>query len=265
MLSYSKKLIITLLALFIIGCSSAPEPEEGSEVTNTTETEDVVEDNGPWDPFEGFNRTMWTVNYDYLDPYFVRPVSLAYVNYTPKPVRTGISNFLSNLDEPSSMVNDLIMGNGELAFTHFNRFLINTTFGLLGLIDIAGEVGITNPGDRSFSDAIGHYGVGNGPYVMIPAYGPATPREVTNLVDDSYVPLSYLNFWAGLGKWALEGMESRAALVSQEPLLEASPDPYIFTRDAYIQHLDFKAQVTSEDSYDEEEEELLDDYLDEFE
>ncbi|WED21029.1 VacJ family lipoprotein [Vibrio sp. JC009] len=256
-LSSLKILSATLLLSVITGCSSAPDAQdvEASEDHST----DVS------DPFEGFNRSMWSFNHDVLDPYVVRPVSLAYVNYTPKPVRTGISNVLSNLDEPSSMVNNLLMGNGKQALNNFNRFWINSTFGIFGLIDLAGAAGIPKEGDRSFGDALGHAGVGNGPYLMIPAYGPATTRDVADTVDTMYFPLSYLNFWTALGKWTFQGMESRAALVSQEPMLDASPDSYIFTRDAYIQYSNYKAEVEPEEVFDEDEEDYLDDYMDELE
>lgn len=243
-----------IIALALVGCAASPTADIDDDI-NTTE--------GPSDPFEGFNRAMWTFNYQYLDPYLVRPVSLAYVDYTPVPVRTGISNFLSNLDEPSSMVNDLLMGNGELAFNHFNRFWINSIFGLLGLIDVAEYGGLHREDERVFSDVAGHYGVGNGPYFVVPAYGPVTTREATNLVDGLYMPLSYLTFWGKLGKWAFEGLESRAQLATQESLLENSPDSYIFARDIYLQRRDYKAQITTETIVDDEEEDFLDDYLDE--
>lgn len=234
------------------GCASTPDEQQGE-----------FSDSQVYDPIEGFNRSMWTFNYDYLDPYFVRPVSLAYVNYVPVPIRSGISNFLGNLDEPASMVNNLLMGNGGKALDHFNRFWINTTFGIGGLFDVASAAGITDHNEKTFSDAVGHYGVGNGPYVMVPAYGPWTVRESVDLVDSTYLPLSLLNFWAALGKWAFEGMESRAALVSQEAMLDNSPDPYVLTRDVYIQHQNFKAEVETDD-YDAEEEAYLDEYLDDF-
>jgi len=244
-----KPLLSLLLAMALVGCSSVPDSETDA--------------NAPSDPFEGFNRTMWDFNSNYLDPYIVRPVSLAYVDYTPTPVRSGISNFFSNLDEPSSMVNDMLMGNGKEALTHFNRFWINTIFGIFGLFDVAGAGGVVEEDNRSFSDVAGHYGVGNGPYVVLPAYGPATARDATDAVDSLYQPLSYLNFWGALSKWIFQGMESRAALVSQEPMLEASPDSYIFARDVYIQRQNFKAQIDDEDQPDEAEEDFLDDYLEE--
>lgn len=249
MLNRLTRIFSLSLLLILVGCSSAPDDAAGADP-------DVN------DPLEGFNRAMWTVNYDYLDPYVVRPVSLAYVDYVPSPVRTGLSNFLSNLDEPASMINNLLMGNGKKALDHFNRFWLNSTFGLLGLIDIASEAGISKHEEKAFSDAVGHYGVGNGPYVMAPGYGPLTVRETTDLVDSTYVPLSYLNIWASIGKWAIEGMESRAELVSQEAMLENSPDPYALTREVYLQRRDFKAEI-EQPEYNQEEEEYLDDYLDE--
>ncbi|MDN3610604.1 VacJ family lipoprotein [Vibrio ostreicida] len=247
--------IVALVSLVLLGCASSPTPSEGGE--DATSFESQVND-----PLEGFNRTMWTLNYDYLDPYLVRPVSLAYVNYVPNPLRHGVSNFLGNLDEPFSVVNNLLVGNGIKAVDHFNRFWINSTFGLLGLIDVASAAGITDHNEKAFSDVVGYYGVGDGPYVMVPGYGPWTVRESTDLVDSTYLPLSLLNFWAGLGKWAIEGMETRAALVSQEALLDNSPDPYALTRDAYLQRQDFKAEVKTQE-YDADEEAYLDDYLEE--
>lgn len=135
-----------IFALSLSACSSTPS-QEPSQVN---------------DPIEGFNRVMWDLNYEYLDPYFVRPVSLGYVNYVPTPVRSGIANFLANLDEPHSMVNNLLMGNGEKALTHFTRFFINTTIGIGGLFDIASEADITKYEEKTLGDAVGHYGVGNG-------------------------------------------------------------------------------------------------------
>jgi phospholipid-binding lipoprotein MlaA len=256
MKSFKSQMWLALSAtLFLAGCAGSPE--------TTSESESTPFESEVNDPIEGFNRAMWDINYDYLDPYLVRPVSLAYVDYVPVPVRKGVANFLSNLDEPSSMVNNIIMGNGEKAVDHFNRFWINSTFGLLGLIDIASAAGISDHNDKAFSDAVGHYGVGNGPYVMVPGYGPWTVREASDVVDGMYVPLTYLNFWAGLGKWALEGMESRAALVPQEAMLHNSPDPYSLTRDAYLQRQDFKAEIES-DEYNVDEEAYLDEYLDDF-
>ncbi|WP_245823657.1 MlaA family lipoprotein [Photobacterium proteolyticum] len=250
-----------LLVLGLSGCAETPN-EEG--LTEYVEQDAQYNIKGTYDPFEGFNRAMWDLNYDYLDPYLARPVSIAYVDYIPSPVRTGIRNFLSNLDEPANMVNSIIMLDGEQAVTHFNRFWINTTFGLAGLIDIASSAGITKPGNRAFGDSMGYYGVDNGSYFMLPLYGPVTLREgVGDTVDGLYFPLNLLTFWQSLGKWVFEGMEDRAALVSQESVLRDSPDPYIFTRDAYIQNKNFRATGGESVAEEPEGEEYLDEFLDE--
>lgn len=248
------------ILLFVSACSQTPEQTE-DELGTTQQVDTEYDESHSGDPLEGFNRVMWGLNYDYLDPYLVRPVSIGYVEYTPPPIRYGIANFLANLDEPSSMINNLLMGNGNMAMVHFNRFWLNTTLGLVGLIDIASAAEIQKPDSKSFGDALGHYGVGNGPYFMLPGYGPWTLREAGDFVDGLYMPLSYLNFWQGLGKWGLEGMESRVQLISQEPMLEASPDPYVLTRDVYLQRQDFKAEIEPEIDLDAEDD--IDDYLDE--
>ncbi|PSV96341.1 MlaA family lipoprotein [Photobacterium angustum] len=257
-------LLIIWLSLGLVGCAQTPdEPSKQITSNNIIDHIDVDSDsNGVYDPLEGFNRAMWDLNYNYLDPYIARPVSLAYVDYTPTPVRKGIMNFLSNLDEPASMVNSLLSLNGKAAVTHFNRFWINTVFGLGGLIDIASAADINKPESRRFDDTLGYYGVPNGPYIMIPGYGPATMRGFTDTVDTYYPMLSFLNIWQGVGKWLFEGMEDRAALVKQEAMLDNSPDPYVFTRDAYIQHKDF---IASDGKVDQEQQadSFDDSYLDE--
>lgn len=237
---------VAFATLLLTACSSKPETDDASSVN---------------DPIEGVNRVMWTLNYDYIDPYFLRPVSLAYVDYTPSPLRTGLKNFFSNLDEPSSMVNNLLMGNGGQAMDNLGRFVINTTFGVLGLFDVASYAGLSKIDDRSFGDTLGHYGVGNGPYLMLPAAGPNTVRGLTDTVDSYYFPLVYLNIWGTIGKFMVQGMEARASLVSQESQLNNSPDPYTLTREIYLQHQDFKAQI-EQPKENKEEEDYLDSYLD---
>ncbi|WP_070963582.1 MlaA family lipoprotein [Vibrio sonorensis] len=258
MQSHKSWMWLLLLSFSLLGgCASPPSGNDGDNILSDSVDSQV------FDPFESFNRSMWTLNYEYLDPYFVRPVSIGYVKFVPSPIRSGISNFLGNLDEPASMINNLLMGNGGKALDHFNRFWINSTFGLLGLIDIASEAGITDHGEKEFGDAVGHYGVGDGPYLMLPGYGPATVRDGADFVDSMYIPLAYLNFWGALGKWAFEGMEARAALVSQEVMVDNSPDPYALTREVYIQRQNFKAEIEVNE-YNADEEAELDDLLDDF-
>lgn len=241
--SFSLSSIFSLFLL--IGCSSAPESSENPSTVN--------------DPLEGFNRTMWDLNYDVLDPYLVRPVSIAYMEWLPTPLTAGVSNFLDNLEEPASALNNLFMGNGGKALDSFNRFWINTTIGLLGFIDVASEAGITRS-SREFGDVLGYYGVGNGPYLMMPAYGPLTPRDLADQADSLYMPLYWLTFWQSAGKWVIQGLETRYELIPQEGMLRNSPDPYALSRSIYLQHQDFKAEIEKEPE-PVVDEDLLDQYL----
>src|SRR5699024_5890407 len=131
------------------------------------------------DPLEGFNRQMFNFNYKVLDPYLVRPAALFWKNYIPSSARTGLLNFTSNLNEPASMVNYLLQGNGHQAAIHFTRFFLNTMIGLGGLIDVASmaDKQLHNAHGRQFGSVLGHYGVGYGPYLVLPFYGSATIRE----------------------------------------------------------------------------------------
>lgn len=265
-----KYIMVVFCVVFMLGCSSAQDAGDKEQKTitnveNMPSSEDEIKYVSKVnDPIEGLNRKTWSLNYDVLDPYVIKPVSLAYVDYVPHPVRLAISNVFSNLDEPASFINNLLMGNGKVALNHFNRFWINSTFGLFGLIDIASAAGIKKEDSKGFGDALGHYGVGNGPYVMLPGAGPYSPRQATDMVDYTYAPLSYLNIWASVGKFVFEGMETRAALVNQEAMLENSPDPYSLVRGIYYQRQDYKAEIQDND-FDEEREDMLDDYLEQLE
>lgn len=245
----------------MLGCSSTPEentshmppqPPEQAHIESAPHDEH-------WDPLEDFNRVMWDFNYDVLDPYVVRPLSIGYMEWTPWPIRDGLNNFLNNLDEPASGVNNLLMGNADQAVQNFSRFIINSTIGLLGLIDVASAANIPK-NNREFGDVVGHYGVGDGLYIMVPAYGPTTPRQVTNLVDTLYIPLSWLTFWQATGKWAFQGLESRYELINQEGMLRNSPDAYELSKSMYFQYRDFKAEIEQEPEQVLDED-LLEDYL----
>lgn len=214
---------VCLSAIFFAGCST-------------------LQDNGErQDPFESFNRTMWKFNYEVLDPYVLKPIATVWQEYIPSPIKTGLVNVANNLDEPTSFVNRLLEGNIPQAMTHFHRFVINSTWGLGGLIDWASysqPLQITGP--RRFGDVLGYYGVGTGPYVMLPAYGPATIRQdVAGLVDYTYPALSLLGPW-GLVKSGIQGIDRRAKVLSQEGLLKQAQDPYVIFREAYFQNLRFR-------------------------
>ncbi|HBO38126.1 MAG TPA: hypothetical protein DD638_05640, partial [Pasteurellaceae bacterium] len=108
------------------------------------------------DSLEGFNRTMWDFNYKVLDPYMLKPIAKGWKNYVPTPVTTGLVNVANNLDEPVSFVNRLLEGEGQKAMVHFNRFWINSIFGLGGLIDWASYSDpLKVEENRTFGDTLG--------------------------------------------------------------------------------------------------------------
>jgi len=219
---------LALAATVLVGCASSADTKP----------------QGRSDPLEGFNRTMYDFNFNVLDPYVVRPVAVVWRDYVPQPARNGLSNFTSNLEEPASMVNNFIQGDPYQGMVHFTRFFLNTLLGMGGFIDVAG---MANPKlqrlePNRFGTTLGHYGVGYGPYVQLPAYGSFTIREDGGeMVDNLYAPLSWLTWWMSLGKWTLEGIETRAQLLDSEGLLKQSSDPYILVREAYFQRHDFMA------------------------
>lgn len=198
------------------------------------------------DPLEGFNRTMWDFNYNVVDPYVLKPVATGWKNYVPKPVSKGLVNVANNLDEPVSFVNRLLEGEGKKAMVHFNRFWINSVFGLGGLIDWASysdPLKIENA--RGFSDTLGSYGVEPGTYVVLPLYNATTPRELSGtLVHTAYTyPFWH---WAG-GPWTfiksgIQVIDARANAMDKEAMLKQAQDPYVTFREAHYQNLDFRAK-----------------------
>ncbi|WP_084999663.1 phospholipid-binding lipoprotein MlaA [Cronobacter sakazakii] len=218
---------LALAATLLVGCASSSEPQQGRS-----------------DPFEGFNRTMFTFNYDVVDPYVLRPVAVAWRDYVPQPARNGLGNFTSNLEEPASMLNKFLQGDPYQGMVHFTRFFLHTLLGRGGFIDVAG---VANPKlqreqPHRFGSTLGTYGVGYGPYVQLPFYGSFTLREdVGDMADTTYPVLSWLTWPLSLGKWAVEGVETRAQLLDSDGLLRQSSDPYILVREAYFQRHDFIA------------------------
>ncbi|MGC7561091.1 MlaA family lipoprotein [Pasteurella sp. PK-2025] len=195
------------------------------------------------DPLEGFNRTMWDFNYKVVDPYVLKPVATGWKNYVPTPVKSGLTNVANNLDEPASFVNRLLSGEFKKAMVHFNRFWINSVFGIAGLIDVASySAPLKIDRNRRFGDTLGHYGVETGSYVMLPFYGPATPRQdIGNLADTTYPMLSLLGPWSFL-KSGIQAIDGRAKALDKEALLDQSQDPYVTFREAYFQNLEYRVK-----------------------
>lgn len=244
-------LVLATGLLLLGGCASQQSANEQAQ---------QYED--PKDPLESLNRTMWDFNYEVLDEYILRPTAVAYVEYMPQIARTGLLNMAENLEEPSNSLNNLLQGKLDGTFISLGRFLLNSTVGILGLIDVASEIGL-DPKEEEFGEVLGKWGVDTGPYLMIPALGPSDIRSsVGDFVDSSYSPLDGLNFYFSFLRVGIKALEGRASVIQQEQQLNSSADPYAFVRSAYFQNLEFKVKDGKVEK--SEEEKALEDDIDAF-
>jgi phospholipid-binding lipoprotein MlaA len=191
------------------------------------------------DPFEPVNRVIYQVN-DVADRYVLRPVARGYNWVTPDPARTGIGNFFDNITYPVTIVNDLLQAKWSQAGSDTMRFLTNTTFGLLGFMDVATDAGLDRH-DEDFGQTFAHWGIPAGPYIMLPLFGPRTARSGIGMLFDVQVnPLVQLSNTSVRDKLLiLWFIESRAALVGPDEAIRDAFDPYLFLRDAYLQNRQF--------------------------
>jgi phospholipid-binding lipoprotein MlaA len=188
------------------------------------------------DPFEKFNRAMFSFN-DAADRVALKPAATAYKDYAPGFVQTGVNNFFGNLTDAWSAANNLLQGKGQEGMSDFTRFAFNSTFGLLGLLDIASQAGLQKH-NEDLGQTLGVWGVPSGPYLMLPLLGPSTLRDTTALPADFWAdpwshkePVGWRN--AGLGARAVD---QRATVLDASNLLEeAALDRYEFIRDGYLQ------------------------------
>lgn len=192
------------------------------------------------DPLEGLNRGIYKFN-DVADRYAMKPVAKAYKAVAPSPVRTGISNFFSNLGTLTTVVNDLLQLKFAQAFSDAGRFVINTTFGVAGLIDVASMDNIPKH-QEDFGQTLGYWGMGSGAYLVLPILGPSTVRDASGLAIDTVTsdPIQYLHNIGQTRTYyqvrAVQLLDKRTQLLDATDLVDnASIDPYAFMRDAYLQ------------------------------
>lgn len=189
------------------------------------------------DPLEGFNRGVYKFN-DTADKAVIKPIAGAYKAVVPQPIRTGATNFFGNLNTVISVINDLLQFKFSKALTDSGRLMINTTFGIGGLIDLASMDGIPKA-NEDFGQTLGYWGVGSGAYIVLPFFGPSSLRDTTGLVVDTlaFDPISYIEEPAVRNSMrAFSFLNIRANLLPASDLLdEAALDPYAFMRDAYFQ------------------------------
>ncbi len=190
----------------------------------------------PKDPIEGFNRTMYNVH-EGIDSVVLKPVAKGYDAVLPDPVQTGVSNFFSNIGDLGVSANNLLQGKPNDAIADLGRFLINSTFGIFGILDIATPAGIEKH-DEDFGQTFGRWGVGSGAYVFIPVFGPRTTRDTVGLVFDLWAdPVSNLDHVPTRNSFlALRAVNTRAELLPADKVIEeAALDKYAYIRDGYLQ------------------------------
>lgn len=197
-----------------------------------------------YDPYEKFNRKIFVFNSG-LDYVILRPIAIAYKNITNDYTKTRVSSFLDNIQEPLTSVNYAIQMNFQGFIKSVWRFLINTTFGVGGMFDVASKTDLpSNP--QSFGSTLAHYGVGPGPYLVIPFFGNASIRDAGDMVlfNSAMNPLRY-SFHKDfqLGLTGAKIVSSRAAILPfTDSIAKSSPDPYIAVRSAVFQYQEAKMQ-----------------------
>jgi phospholipid-binding lipoprotein MlaA len=213
------------------GCASRPtEPEARAEFDKVN------------DPAEPTNRAIYDFN-DAFDRNAFKPAAKAYQDNVPDGVRRGIHNFLTNLNEPLVGFNDLLQANTSRAWVTVQRFAINTTVGVAGIFDVANDWGLPHH-DSDFGQTFGVWGIGEGPYLTLPIFGPSNLRDATGLLlSFAANPLNYVSGGAAtaasIGRGASEGIDERARNIDTlDDLQRNSLDFYATLRSVYRQHRD---------------------------
>jgi phospholipid-binding lipoprotein MlaA len=223
----NRRIAFILLALsgLLTGCAALPPGEHD-----------------PRDRFERSNRAVYRFN-DALDRHIGKPIARGYVKVTPRPVRTGISNFFENLGYTTVIVNDLLQGKLKSFGGDTARLVVNTTLGIGGLFDPATRMGLPT-GDEDFGQTLGKWGVPPGPYIVLPVFGPSNVRDTVGFVGDQFTdPKFYIkNFYVSLGVTGMDLVDKRAELLSTDDVLGRAYDPYVFIRNAYLQRREYQVK-----------------------
>lgn len=210
--------------LTMVGCASTEKVSNSSLATAPTVS--------PSDPYEGFNRPMYDFNMG-VDKYLLKPVADGYKFVTPDFMESGVTNFFSNLKGINVVLNDMLQGKFEQSASDLGRFTTNTTIGVLGLFDVATNLGMPQ-NQEDFGQTLAVWGVDQGPYLVLPFLGPTTVRDGGGgIIDRAANPSTYFIPGAGV----LEGISDRANAEGALNFIdEAALDPYVFTRESFLQY-----------------------------
>jgi len=245
--------VMLLPILFLAACSHTSKTSDPAS-SNTSIMNDVDTDTAAnktvdsivtttesqikTDPLEKLNRSIYNVNVAF-DKHLFKPVAKAYKKITPEPIDTSITNFFGNLEDISNATNNLLQFKVGDALKDTERFIFNSTFGLAGLFDIATEMGLKKHRE-DFGQTLAKWGVGSGPYVMLPFFGPSTLRDASAKFSVDFIldPTIYPDEKYAL--FTLKNLDKRADLLSEEEALkDLSDDQYIALRDAWLQRREY--------------------------
>ncbi|WP_293625624.1 VacJ family lipoprotein [Salinisphaera sp.] len=232
---------LLLLCLWLAGCASTPVPQTVSPDTpdEVPVAETTANPLAIYDPWEGFNRRVYRFN-ALADRYVLMPVVQTYRTITPGFARTGVQNFFSNLGEINTFANSVLQAKPTSSAVTLSRFALNTTVGLAGLFDPASAIGLEQR-NEDFGQTLGHYGVGAGPYLVLPFFGPSTLRDSIGLAGDQGLifaldPLQLDDHpWARLPYWAMYAINTRDS-VSFRYYQTGSPFEYTLVRLVYMNY-----------------------------
>jgi len=247
------KRLLPLVALVAAGCASnSPADADNPETAVRAE----------YDPMESLNRSMYAIN-DAFDRATLKPIARGYKAVVPEFARRGVTNFSRNLFTPRSAVNNFLQGKPGPGFSELGRFIVNSTLGIGGLIDVASAQGMPEY-DEDFGQTLAVWGLPEGPYVFIPILGPNTLLDaVSTPVDILSDPLIHYDNSSVRDKvYGLRVIDLRMRLLTAEALLEDAKDPYLTVRESYLQNRRFQVYDGNPPSTDEEED-LFDEFFEE--
>ena len=256
-------LTLTLGALLLAGCASSPDQsaEEAAQSDQLVYTEAGRAD--ARDPWEPWNRQVFAFN-ETVDDWVLRPAAEGYQFVMPPLADRAVTNFFNNLSEVRNFINSVLQLKGEHAVVAAGRFTYNTVFGLGGLFDVATAFDLPER-PEDFGQTLGYWGVGSGPYLMLPFLGPSSPRDFTGTATDSLVFPSLWDYAESPDRYyalALNIVDKRADLLKAEGFV--SGDSYVFVRNAYLQRREYlinDGKVKSDPFTSGEDEDLM---LDDF-
>tara|TARA_X000000368_G_scaffold75637_1_gene56043 strand:+ start:210 stop:908 length:699 start_codon:yes stop_codon:yes gene_type:complete len=208
------------------------------------------------DPFEEFNRKTFEFN-ENVDEKILKPVAKFYSNFPPK-VKNGVTNFFNNLEDVETSINQLLQGKPKKSINDISRFIINSTIGLVGFIDVASKIGLERH-EEDFGQTLAVWGVGSGPYIMLPGLGPSTLRDTLSRPVSSFSSITFhmTDTDVNIALKTIDAIETRERLLDVESLL--SGDKYSFVKDAYIQSINYEIKdgIDVEDEFVDD----MDDFL----